>query len=344
MKVARFAAILLLLSANLVGCDNSVDRVAPAPVIPDGIMAKDAAWEVLTTGHLYSDSPVADGNGNIYFAEGLIDSSKDFVGRITKLDTNLQPEVFFTDTTVTQGLALGADNQLYACRPQEAQIVRYSADGTYEVLAQGARASATDPGAASQRGGADMQYCNDIAVNADGGVWFTDRNSEQVVYVSPTGDVRTVASGFRGNGIQLSLDKKMLVVTDSRAPKLHAFRVSENGSLAELPDFFEPLKLSGRKPDVPAVAGGTEWSSGGSEQATGANGMTIDSEGRFYVTTFLGVQILDKNGRHLGTIPGADGYMSNLGFGGADRNWLYATGTQLSRLRTEARGAVPRDL
>jgi len=340
MRNVRFFAIALLLSASLSSCDHAAERVTPQNATPDGIVAKGAAWEVVNSAQLYSDSPVADANGNIYYAEGGKYTSDEIGGRIIKLDAGQRPKVF-VDAAVTQGLVFGPEGYLYACRPGEAQIVRYSQDGAYEVIAQGEVASPTDTSALPKQGGTGAQYCNDLAVGANGGVWFTDRNGQRVIYVSPDGNQRTVASGFRSNGILLSLDKKMLVVTDSREPILHAFRVSEDGSLDEMPDFFDPLELAETNPQVPLAAGGAEWSGGGSERSTGANGMTVDSEGRFYVPTFLGVQILDKDGRHLGTIPGAGGYMSNLGFGGEDRQWLYSTGTQLSRLRMEAQGAAP---
>jgi len=342
-----FSVMALLLLVNLVSCDNSAEQAEQAEqagsaiVVPDGIMAKGASWELIDSEHLYTDSPAADRDGNIYFAEGKINSSGVLISRIVKLDADQRPEVFTAGRAVRQGLVFGSDRYLYACSPQEAQIVRYSPDGTYEVLAQGDIASPTNPSVALKKGVTGVQFCNDLAVSADGGVWFTDRNGEQVFYASPEGEIRAVASGFRCNGILLSLDKKMLVVTDSREPKLHAFRVGENGSLDEIPDFFDPLKLSERNPEVPGGAGGAELSAGGAEGATGANGMALDSEGRFYVTTFLGVQILDKDGHHVGTIPGAGGYVSNLGFGGADRKWLYSTGTQLSRLRMEAQGVIP---
>jgi len=96
---------VLLLSAILVSCDNSVDRIAPVLTVRDGIMAKDTDREVMAAGHLYSDSPVADKDGNIYFAEGRTGSSKDFAGQIIKRDTQLQPEVFSTGTAAIQGPA-----------------------------------------------------------------------------------------------------------------------------------------------------------------------------------------------------------------------------------------------
>jgi gluconolactonase len=59
--------------------------------------------------------------------------------------------------------------------------------------------------------------------------------------------------------------------------------------------------------------------------ASGADGLALDTEGRLYVATSAGVQVVDPAGRHLGTIPFSRA-PQNLAFAGADKNILYVVG------------------
>jgi gluconolactonase len=321
MKFHTTTGLILLLvsAANLLSCSEPAKSDGSVFVFPDNIVAEGATWEVLDPSLPYSDSPAADAEGNIYYSD-ILNS------RIFKLSIDGQVELFARDTGMTQGLTFGTDGYLYGCRPQDAQIVRYRPDATYEVLTQGQATTRKDILVPAEKLLLSAEYCNDLAVNDVGGVWFTDRENQKIHYVSTDGTVRTVATGFRPNGIQLSLDKQMLVVTDSNELLLHAFRVGDNGDLEELPNYFDPVKVYIKK------------SLQHSAVRSGTNGIALDSEGRFYVASFLGVQIFAKDGRHLGVIRGTKGYMSNLGFGGEDRKWLFASGTQLSRLKMDAHG------
>ena len=58
----------------------------------------------------------------------------------------------------------------------------------------------------------------------------------------------------------------------------------------------------------------------------GSDGMAVDREGRTYVTTRNGLQVMDALGRvHLILRKPQPGWMSNVVFGGVDRDWLYVT-------------------
>lgn len=55
--------------------------------------------------------------------------------------------------------------------------------------------------------------------------------------------------------------------------------------------------------------------------------MAIDSTGRLYVATQVGVQVFTSGGRHLGTIPiGAPNGPQNLAFAGPEKRTLYIVG------------------
>jgi gluconolactonase len=71
--------------------------------------------------------------------------------------------------------------------------------------------------------------------------------------------------------------------------------------------------------------------------------MTIDSEGRTYVATRVGLQVLDQLGRvHLIINKPQAAKLSNVVFGGPDLDTIYATSTdKVYRRKLKARGVVP---
>jgi len=289
---------------------------APEVPPPPGLVADDADWELVAEGYAYTDGPAADTTGAVYFAEPIF-------GHLYKAAPNGEVTKVVEQTKHAMGLVMGADGLIYACRNQAAQIVRYTPAGEMEVLLEGEMTPL--PGNANAPG----EFCNDMAVNRDGGVWFTDRINKQVMYLAPDGSVRRVAGGFRPNGIVLSADRKMLAVTDSNEPRLHAFEVGENGELEEMDGFFDPVRT------VEQI--GSEQES--ARNRPGTNGMTVDSDGRFYVTSFYGIQIFDRDGKYLGVINKGRRFASNLTFGGPDYQWLYITSREgVFRLRMQVSG------
>jgi gluconolactonase len=308
--------LIILLAALLVQCDEprAPFRTKP-PAMPDGIVAENATWEILKEDFVYSDGPVTDLAGNFYYADVIART-------IFKIDAQGNTTLFDDDTAMTMGMVISDENIMYGCRNLDAQIVRYDWDGTYEVLAEGT----LTPRDVMPNGFIPGEYCNDLAVNSDRGVWFTDRVNRKVWYVNPDGDARVVAKGFRPASLHLSLDRKKLFVGDSESPDMHAFTIGENGSLSEIPEFFEPMVLWLKK-DAERIRPGT-------------NGMTMDTEGRLYVPTFFGIQVFDANGVLLGMFKNPKGgFVSNLNLGGPDGQWLYATGRGvLSRIRMDTQG------
>jgi len=144
---------------------------------------------------------------------------------------------------------------------------------------------------------------NDLTADSKGGVYFTMGG---VYYADPKGVV-TKYGNTTPNGIVLSADEKTLYATNG--PAIAAFDVQPNGSLMNQREF---AKLEG---------------------PGGGDGSTIDKDGRLYVTTNVGVQVLGPDGKHLGTIPTPRGVIT-AAFGGKDKKMLYI----LARGATDANG------
>ena len=71
---------------------------------------------------------------------------------------------------------------------------------------------------------------------------------------------------------------------------------------------------------------------------SGADGITIDSQGRVYVAASNGVQVFSPQGQHLGTIP-TPRPPQNLAFAGPDKKTLYIVGRNVvSKVQMIAEG------
>lgn len=109
--------------------------------------------------------------------------------------------------------------------------------------------------------------------------------ADQSVYVTgPDGQKRKVAESIGLPGaLALSPDEGTLVVADTAGKHLYAFRVEKDGSLSCKDAYGTMLLPHGSK-------------------ASGAAGMTVDNAGRFYVSTPVGIQVIDLTCRLSGII------------------------------------------
>ena len=113
-----------------------------------------------------------------------------------------------------------------------------------------------------------------------------------------------------------------MYVDDTEGEYVYAFDVQPDGSVTNKRQF---VKL---KDPVPGSRG----------MRSRADGMALDSEGRLYVATGSGVQVIDRQGQHLGTIR-LPVVIRNIAFSGPDRRTMYLTGlTALYRIELVAQG------
>ena len=195
---------------------------------------------------------------------------------------------------------------------------------------------------------------NDLIVSSNGGVYFTDpgltvQQAEELVkrlgkplepqlppavYYIPPGrrPIRIEDKMIRPNGIQLSRDEKTLYVSDSNGADVIAWDIQPDGRVRNRRAF---ATLTGRSTRDNGLGG----------VKTFADGMTIDNDGRLYVATGGGVEVLSPQGRNLGTIPvkcpPAD--CQNLAFSGPDKKTLYVGGAgSLYKVEMIARGFAGR--
>lgn len=223
--------------------------------------------------------------------------------RIHKVNLNGRVEVFAEDTGAANGLMFDPDGNLLACANGKKEIVKYLPDGTSLVVLRDATS-------------------NDIAVTHQGDFYFTDPANKKVWHCTPDGKARVVDEGIaRPNGLVLSPDQSQLYVADTAGQMVISFQVLADGSLTNKQPFFH-LHLTD---------GATQ---------SGADGMTVDAQGRLYVTTMAGIQVCDQAGRVNAILSKPQNqWLANVVFGGPDMDTLFATcGDKVFRRKMRVKG------
>ena len=226
--------------------------------------------------------------------------------RIHKVDQSGNVSVFAEETAGANGLMFGPDGKLYTCQNKEKRIARYTSDGEMEVFCDGAS-------------------CNDLVLLHDGSGYFTDPGNKKVWRFDAEGELSLADEGIeRPNGIIVSPDQTLLTVADTNSRFTYSFQIGKNGKLKHKQPYGH-LHI----PDATLNSG--------------ADGMTVDTEGRTYVTTRVGLQVIDQPGRvHLILDKPQDAWLSNVVFGGPDLDILYVTcGDKVFRRKVNAKGLRP---
>ncbi len=276
----------------------------PRHFLTNNVLHPGKDWELVSEGHKFTEGPAVDAQGNVFFSD--VPNSR--IHRIGAKDGRVT--VFRQDTAEANGLMFGPDGRLYACQNGRKRIVAYDPDGTESTIAEGVES-------------------NDLAVNARGEIYFTDPKNHRIWFIDAQRNKRVVHEGIPfPNGVRFSPDHAFLSVADSMGRWVWSFQTQPGGALLNgVP--FHHLET----PD------GAEYG----QLRSGADGMTVDSEGFLYVATALGIQICDPPGKTVGILsrPGAAA-PSNVVFGGADLQTLYVTaGDKVFRREVRRKGVFP---
>jgi gluconolactonase len=244
--------------------------------------------------------------------------------------------------------------------PARSRLIVMEPDGRYRVLAHGMQSNGTiaartgtlivcdmfghrvvelDPATGrvlrvllDRINGRPIDGPNDLVMDAKGGIYVTDpqftpdrqksQPGKQVYYIAPDGSARVVVGPGEyamPNGVEVSPDGRTLYVNNTwQQPGenfVWAYDVAEEGSLSKKRR-FAVVEL---KPEV------LEAPNPGDRFDSGADGSAVDTEGRYYVATRIGVQIFLPDGTAAGTIRVPQEPVS-VAFGGRDNDVLYIVG------------------
>jgi gluconolactonase len=332
LAVAGFATFEAIYTAARAQALQAPAVAGAASDIP-GVVKGGTPIERLLTGYDGLDDPIGLTDGTLVFSEPG-------ARRLHRLNTRTnEASVLVADSNESHGVTEDARGRLISAQAWYGSTrigVIYPPDSR-SVLADSYE-------------GKPFSRPNDVIVASNGGVYFTEpgltvQQAEALVkqlgrplepqlpaavyYIPPGGRaIRIEDKMIRPNGIQLSRDQKTLYVSDSNGAEIIAWDIQPDGLVRNRRAF---ASLTGRSPRDNGLGG----------IRTFADGMTIDSDGRLYVATGGGVEVLSEQGKHLGTIPikcpPAD--CQNLAFSGPGKRTLYVGGAgSLYKIEMIARG------
>lgn len=284
-------------------------RDYPAPIAANAARtSRQDVYQVLIPGEewqLVSQGHRAT-DGPAVNAAGDLFFSEPAQNRIHRAGIDGKVTVFAENTSGANGMMFGPDGRLYTGATRSKQLVAYAADGTLEVLA------------------GDVTI-NDLAVNVKGDIYFTDSPGKRVWFVPKGGTPRIVDEGIEyPNGVIFSPDQTLLYVSDYAAQLSWTFQIQPDGSLAHKQKYFYV-----HMPDAAT--------------RSSADGMAVDTDGRVYIATALGVQVFDQIGKCHAIIPVPQprASLSSVEFGGPNMDEMYVTnGDKVFKRKVKVKGLV----
>jgi gluconolactonase len=248
--------------------------------------------------------------GPVWIGDSLYFSDFSHTGKFPSRVRRLAPDG--TVSTVIEdsgsnGLAVDRQGKLVAATHKDKSLSRYDlGNGANYGASSGARTSVVN-----RYNGAAFNSPNDIAIAADGTIYFTDPDYQKAaapggqpvtgIYRVATDGTVTLVDGSRRNpnGIALSAAGDLLYVNASDG-EVRAYPIDKG-----VPGAARTL--------VKGIDGG--------------DGMTLDCHGNLYVTEHGArrVRVFSPQGLELATIR-VDANVTNVAFGGKDGKTLYITG------------------
>jgi gluconolactonase len=280
---------------------------AAKPAAAADIVAPGAELKLLSGEFKFTEGPIADAAGNVYFTDQPND-------RIMKWSVDGTLSTFLQPAGRANGMFFDARGSLIACADEKTELWAIAPDGTHTVLVR-------------EYAGRKLNGPNDVWVRADGALYFTDpfykrpwwdygarpQDGEHVYFLSADrGTLTRVTTDLvQPNGIIGTPDGKTLFVSDIRAGKTYAFDIQADGSLTN-----KRLRCE-----------------------LGSDGMTLDVEGNLYLTG-RGVSVFDQAGTKIEQIDVPEPWTANVSFGGKDHRTLFVTASKgLYAIRLRVRGA-----
>tara|TARA_R110001592_G_scaffold59477_3_gene180545 strand:+ start:561 stop:1478 length:918 start_codon:yes stop_codon:yes gene_type:complete len=258
-----------------------------------GLVADGAELNQISNKYSFTEGPASDKNGNVYFT----DQPNDKIIKWNEADNTLS--IFKEPAGRANGLYFDNNGNLLAAADDKNELWRINSNGIVDTLITNFE-------------GKKLNGPNDIWVDLQGGIYFTDPyyqrpywerttaeiEEKNVYYISPDLKKITVAATdlVQPNGIIGTPDGKTLYVADIGDQKTYSYTIQNNGTLTNRTLFTD----------------------------MGSDGMTIDNKGNIYLTG-EGVTIFNPKGEKIHHIPINEEWTANVTFGGKNQNILFIT-------------------
>lgn len=293
------------------------------PALHD-VIAEDAELERLETGFAFVEGPIWHPTGHWLVFSDIPNSVQYRWSETEGLS------VFRAPSNMSNGNCFDRQGRIISCEHGTSSVTRHENDG-----------KVCTPVATHFQGKA-LNSPNDVVVDSDGRIYFTDpvfgrmdhpmgvgypRDLELdfrgVYRIDPDGSLHLLADDFeQPNGLCLSIDESRLYVSDTPAFHIRAFDRAADGS----------------------VTGGEVWApvEGDVVDEQGAkwvpDGLKSSMDGHLFSSGPGGIHVFDSAGTSLGVILMPE-KSANFCFGGPQRDWLYVTASRsLYRVKLKVSG------
>jgi gluconolactonase len=263
-----------------------------AQILPPG-----ATPQLLTSGYRFTEGPLFDHNGGLYFS----DLDMTYVqSRIYRYDIAAKTTALVDPNSGgTNGTYFNANGQIVACERDRRQV----------TLRSLANVATVQQVLANNWQGAQFNGPNDLVVDSTGGIYFTDPDyenrqsvAEATYYLSNTGVLSRVVTGItRPNGVVLSPNGNTLYLAGWSGRFIRAYDVTSPGVLTNPRTFASMTDLQ-----------------------MGPDGITIDPAGNVYASVRTTVRAWNPSGQVVMnlTVPQSS---TNVEFGGPTGKTLFIT-------------------
>ena len=258
-------------------------------------------WELVGEGYGFTEGTATNAKGEVYYQD--IPASKTY-----KVGVDGKVIALNYDAKRASGNIFGPNGKRYTAAGGSKQILAYDVGERETVIV-------------------DNISANDLVVTNSGNMYITvpdgSVNPSKLYLVRPNGDTILVDRGLKfANGVALTPDQSQLLVTESASHWVWAYKIKPDGTLT-----YKQQYGWLHVPDTQENA----W----------PDGLKCDTAGRVYVSTRMGIQVLDQLGRVNAIIPAprSNSQTSNLCFGGPNFDILYVSaGDKIFRRRLKTRG------
>jgi gluconolactonase len=300
---------------KLLRCVIMVAIVSAGPSLWAQVLPPGATAQLLDTGFMFTEGPLYDGNGGVYFSDlGPSAQQATKPSHIWRYDiASDTSQIVDPISGGANGLIKDASGRVISADRERRQISRRSASDIKVV----------ETVLVNKFNNVSFNGPNDLVMDATGGIFFTDPDNENrqslpdaLYYLNSAGGLSqlrtfTNASNRRPNGVVLSPDGTILYLSIESGKRIMAYDVGANGVLSNDRQFaITTVNAAGMT--LPNITNGPD-------------GLTVDAAGNVYAAVQNAVFAWNPAGARLFDLSVSQD-PTNLKFGGANGRTLFITG------------------
>jgi sugar lactone lactonase YvrE len=264
------------------------------------ILIPGSDWELVGQGYAFTEGTAVNAAGEFFFQD--IPNAKTY-----KVEKNGKPVALPLNSKRAAGTIYSPDGKRYVAAGETRQILAYDRQNKETLIA-------------------DSINGNDLVVAFNGNIYVTVPDGTgrpgKLFLIRPNREKVLLDEGLRfPNGLALTPDQTQLYVTESATHWVWIYSIKPDGTLENKQRYGWLHVLD-------------------TDDNAWPDGIRCDRDGRVYVATRMGIQVLDQLGRVNAIIPVPENKVSNLSFAGPDFDTLYISANdKVYRRKVKVQGA-----